>query len=249
MKKNDDCPREEKEPVNHPSLKQEMYTRVVNVDGKVTATINPPSEQEKDEAGGTPVSAVATIKPSIVTRLNKSSPYKPIASPSPALISPQGLTPLMQPSLSFASGPSNLLNPEPLPNPPSDDSQKPPSDSKTDKPPAPASSEPKREEKPLSEGPPSALPSDKNPSVDASDVSNATEKSTDKQQSDIKMPTKEQIEKYLYMATVIIWDTALLIYSILRKLFDLYVLKNATFDHYWRIFLQKFNEARKELKK
>lgn len=91
---------------------------------------------------------------------------------------------------------------------------------------------------------------EKPPESQTSDETNTNTNSVDNNQPpDIKLPSREQVEKYLYMAAVIIWDTTLYIYAISRKIIEQYVLKNPTFDHYWRIFINKFNETRKEMKK
>ncbi|KAI9583137.1 hypothetical protein GQX74_012354 [Glossina fuscipes] len=65
---------------------------------------------------------------------------------------------------------------------------------------------------------------------------------------EIKLPSREQLEKYIFRATVIVWGTSVYVYSVTSGLFDQYLLKQPVLQQYWALFKQKMDQARQEMR-
>uniref|UniRef100_A0A1A9UJ88 Uncharacterized protein n=1 Tax=Glossina austeni TaxID=7395 RepID=A0A1A9UJ88_GLOAU len=65
---------------------------------------------------------------------------------------------------------------------------------------------------------------------------------------EIKLPSREQLEKYFFRATVVVWDTSVYLYSVTARLFDQYVLRQPVLQQYWAVFKKKMDQARQEMR-
>lgn len=66
--------------------------------------------------------------------------------------------------------------------------------------------------------------------------------------SEIKLPNREQVEKYSFRAAVLVWDTSVYLYSVAARLLDEYVLKQPLLQEYWDTFKMKMDKARQEMR-
>lgn len=105
---------------------------------------------------------------------------------------------------------------------------------------------------------PSSSPSDKAipPSSYTSSSPQSAKSLTDKESSsagplnntDVKLPSREQMEGFLFKSLVYIWDFAFYVFALSRKLFETYIWNNPTVQYYWKALLKRMEDARKEIK-
>lgn len=68
------------------------------------------------------------------------------------------------------------------------------------------------------------------------------------QPPNIKLPNRDQVEKYFFTALVYIWDFAYYVFCLSLKLIDNYIVKNSTVQLYWKRLIKRLDEQREAIK-
>uniref|UniRef100_A0A1I8PS40 Uncharacterized protein n=1 Tax=Stomoxys calcitrans TaxID=35570 RepID=A0A1I8PS40_STOCA len=68
------------------------------------------------------------------------------------------------------------------------------------------------------------------------------------QPPDIKLPNRDQVEKYFFTALVYVWDFCYYVFCLTLKLVDTYILKNPTLQQYWKKLTDRLEQQRQAIK-
>ncbi|XP_061393400.1 uncharacterized protein LOC133328906 [Musca vetustissima] len=68
------------------------------------------------------------------------------------------------------------------------------------------------------------------------------------QPPNIKLPNRDQVQKYFFTALVYVWDFCYYVFCLTLRLVDTYILKNPTLQQYWKQFMKRLDEQREAMK-
>ncbi|XP_073837542.1 uncharacterized protein [Musca autumnalis] len=68
------------------------------------------------------------------------------------------------------------------------------------------------------------------------------------QPPNIKLPNRDQVEKYFFTALVYVWDFCYYMFCLTIRLIDTYILKNPTLQQYWKKLIQRLDQQREAMK-
>ncbi|XP_019893510.2 uncharacterized protein LOC101898529 [Musca domestica] len=68
------------------------------------------------------------------------------------------------------------------------------------------------------------------------------------QPPNIKLPNRDQVEKYFFTALIYVWDLCYYVFCLTLRLIDTYILKNPTLQQYWKQFMKRLDEQREAMK-
>ncbi|XP_075163553.1 uncharacterized protein LOC142236182 [Haematobia irritans] len=68
------------------------------------------------------------------------------------------------------------------------------------------------------------------------------------QPPNIKLPSRDKVEKYFFTSLVYIWDFCYYVFCLSLKLIDTYILKNPTLQENWKKLTKRLDEQREAIK-